>query len=85
MPAIQNANGTLNPCIVNVSEVKPCDRYGLKVIVVISEFCNGWAAFSAPTDWTDDQTARMGAVVPQEAAIILFPVLASTGRVYGNF
>lgn len=74
--------GTLNPYVVTGAEVQDNDRYGYKIVAVIAEGYNGWAAYRGPTGWSDEVVASNGDPISFELAQLLFPTLAATGRVY---
>lgn len=77
-------DGTLNPYLVQGDEIEPGDRYGYKVVAIIHQGWNGWAAYRGPTTWSDEHVAANGDPVSQEAAEALFPTLAATGRIYST-
>jgi hypothetical protein len=74
--------GTLNAYMVRGNEVQPGDRYGYKIVAVINEGWNGWAAYRGPTTWSDEKVAANGDAISKEAAEALFSTLAATGRIY---
>ena len=77
--------GTLNAYTIAPDEIKGGDRYGYKIVAVVSEYHHGWCAYEGPTDWTDKKVADNGDEVPEGAAKALFPTLAATCGIYGDW
>jgi hypothetical protein len=76
---------TLNSYLIEPEEIKDGDKYGYKIIAWVFKAFNGWCAFSGPTSWSDEQVANYGNEISENVANLLFPTLAGSGRVYGNF
>jgi len=66
--------GTLNPYLVKPVEVKDRDRYGYKIIAVISG--PFWCAYRGGTNWDDYKVAVEGDAISEDVAKALFPSLA---------
>jgi hypothetical protein len=65
--------GTLNPYVVKPQEVQDRDRYGYKIIAVISG--PFWCAYRGGTGWDDEKVASEGDAIREEVAKALFPSL----------
>ena len=76
--------GTLNAYLVRPDEVKPGDRYGYKVVVVVDEYVPQWRAYKGPTSWTDEHVAFNGDALTEKEACAMFPSIAASGRDYRN-
>lgn len=68
--------GTLNPYVITPVEIRMNDRFGYKIVAVVSG--SFWCAYRGPTTWNDERVALEGDPVPQAAAKLLFPTLDST-------
>lgn len=68
-----NSNGTLNAFMIQGNEIVTEDRYGYKVVAVVS--FKFWAAYKGFTDWSDEKVASEGDKLDRKTAALLFPTL----------
>ena len=73
---------TLNPVSVMPDELKDGDLLGFKVIAVIGYAARDWAAYQGLTHWSDEEVARHGDKISQEAAEALFYAPKAAGLKY---
>lgn len=74
--------GTLNAYVVSPAEVQDGDVYGYKVVAVVHVGFPAWSVYRGPTTWSDARVAAEGDIIGEEAASLLFPALANSGRGY---
>lgn len=67
---------TLNAYMIQPNEIRPGDRFGYKVIVMIYPDAI-WTAYRGPTGWPDQRVAEEGDVIDEAAAKLLFPTIAA--------
>lgn len=57
-------------------EFKPGDQIAIKVVAVVGHE-GDWAAYRGMANWEDEQVATEGDKINREAAVALFPSIAS--------
>lgn len=73
---------TLHPDLARPGDLKSGDALGVKVMAIVGGSGRDWAAYQAPTDWSDRQVLEEGNKIPQNAAEQLFPVMVRAGLIY---
>lgn len=66
--------GTLNAYAITPAEIQDRDRFGYKIIAVVSG--PFWCAYRGSTGWPDERIAFEGDALPQVVARFLFPSLS---------
>lgn len=74
--------GTKNAYTTRPMDIKDKDRFGYKIIAIISG--DTWCAYRGGTDWSDERTAIEGDPIAIEVAEYLFPSIAKLDISYQN-
>lgn len=85
MARVENENGILDASRIYLDEIQPGDRFGYKITAMVFEGIEGWCAYRAPLEWSDDRACAEGDEIDERAAKLLFPTLDALGYKYGNF
>jgi len=70
-----------NHYTVSPDDVQADDCFALKVVAVAG-YGHDWAAYSGPTDWTDQEVVACGDKLSREQGEPLFYIMRASGRHY---
>ena len=82
-------DGTLNAYLVGGSEVRPGDRYGYKIVLVVNQGqFKEYRAYRGPTGWSDERIEREGDAISRKAVLLelfstVIRTLDSQGYIFG--
>lgn len=75
----------VNKYTIKPNEIKPGTGMAIKVVArVYDSFGGCWCAYYGPSGDSDESVADQGSEVPEQAALLLFPVMRQLDLVYYN-
>jgi hypothetical protein len=75
----------VNKVTVLPNDIKPGTGMAIKVVArVYDSFGGCWCAYLGASDKTDEEVADHGDEIPEEAALLLFPVMRQLELTYYN-